>query len=256
MKTKAAGNKTKPPKTSRVPLREQPQELPRKASSLSLPARPEMFPLAPEETALIVVDMQNAYATKGGYLDLAGFDISGAAGVIKKIKKVTAAARALGMPIIYFQNGWDEAKQEAGGPQSPNWWKSNALKLMRANAQYDGKLITKGTWDYAIVDELTPQPQDIIIPKPRYSGFAGTQLDAILRARRIRNLLLVGVATNVCVESTLRDAFFLEYFPVLVEDAAWQAGPRELHTATVMNTQSFFGWVTTTSEFCALSNQS
>ncbi|RTL70560.1 MAG: isochorismatase family protein [Hyphomicrobiales bacterium] len=245
------------PKTSkpRVPVREQPQELPRKATSLGLSARPETFPLAPEETALIVVDMQNAYATKGGYLDLAGFDITGAAGVIKKIKKVIAAARALGMPIVYFQNGWDAAKQEAGGPQSPNWWKSNALKLMRSNAQYDGKLITKGTWDYAIVDDLVPQPEDIVIQKPRYSGFAGTNLDAMLRARRVRNLLLVGVATNVCVESTLRDAFFLEYFPILIEDAAWQAGPRELHTATVMNTQSFFGWVTTTSEFCALSNQ-
>ncbi len=242
-------------KGPRVPLRELPQELPRKSTSLSLSARPEPFPLSPEETALIVVDMQNAYASKGGYLDLAGFDISGAAGVIKKIKKVVAAARQLGLPIVYFQNGWDAAKQEAGGPQSPNWWKSNALKLMRANAHYDGKLITKGTWDYAIVDELAPDAKDIVIQKPRYSGFAGTQLDAILRARRVRNILLVGVATNVCVESTLRDAFFLEYFPVLIEDAAWQAGPRELHTATVMNTQSFFGWVTTTSEFCALSNQ-
>lgn len=251
---KAGGGDRVPEKESGL-VREQAQVLPRKPTSLNLPARPEIFPFSPEETALIVVDMQNAYASKGGYLDLAGFDISGAAGVIDKIDRIITAARALSMPVIFFQNGWDAAKQEAGGPQSPNWWKSNALKLMRSSAEYDGKLITKGTWDYQIIDSLKPRAEDIIIQKPRYSGFYGTQLDAILRARRIRNLLLVGVATNVCVESTLRDAFFLEYFPVLIEDAAWQAGPRELHTATVMNTQSFFGWVTTTSEFCALSNQ-
>lgn len=234
--------------------REQPQELPRRADAVTLPARPEDFPLSAAQTALIVVDMQNAYATKGGYLDLAGFDISGAAGVIDKIARVIAAARQLGMPIVYFQNGWDKAKTEAGGPQSPNWWKSNALKLMRAHREYDGQLITKGTWDYDIVDRLKPQPDDIVIQKPRYSGFTGTQLDSMLRARGIHNLAVVGVATNVCVELTIRDAFFHEYFPILIEDAAWQAGPREMHGATVYNVQTFFGWVTTTSEFCALSN--
>lgn len=229
--------------------------LPQRTNALRLPAQPEDFPLPAEETALIVVDMQNGYASKGGYLDLAGFDISGAAGVIGRIAKVVAAARKLGIRIVYFQNGWDAAKQEAGGEDSPNWWKSNALKLMRSQPEYDGKLITKGTWDYEIVPQLTPQRGDIVIQKPRYSGFYGTQLDAMLRARRIRNPLMVGVATNVCVESTIRDAFFLEYFPILIEDAAWQAGPREMHDATVYNVKTFFGWVTTTGQFCALTNQ-
>ena len=235
--------------------REQPQELPRSEDAVSLPARPEEFPLSVRQSALIVVDMQNAYASPGGYLDLAGFDISGAPAVIGKIARVIATARRIGMPVIYFQNGWDAAKVEAGGPQSPNWWKSNALKLMRAHREYDGRLITKGTWDYEIVDALKPQPDDIVIQKPRYSGFTGTQLDSMLRARGIRNIVVVGIATNVCVESTIRDAFFHEYFPILIEDAACQGGPREMHDATVYNVQTFFGWVTTTSEFCALSNR-
>lgn len=235
-------------------VRERPQQLPRDPSALSLPAQPEEFPLTPSRTALIVVDMQNAYASKGGYLDLAGFDISGAAGVINQIARVVRTARNLRIPIIYFQNGWDKDKAEAGGPQSPNWWKSNALKLMRAQSEFDGRLITKGTWDYEIVDALKPEPGDIVIQKPRYSGFTSTHLDSMLRARGVRNIAVVGVATNVCVESTIRDAFFHEYFPILIEDAAWQAGPREMHTATVYNVRTFFGWTTTTSEFCALSN--
>ncbi|MBX9592119.1 MAG: isochorismatase family protein [Hyphomonadaceae bacterium] len=231
------------------------QILPQRADALRLAAQPEDFPLSAAETALIVVDMQNGYASKGGYLDLAGFDVAGAAGVIDRIAKIIAVARALGIKVIYFQNGWDAAKQEAGGEESPNWWKSNALKLMRSRPEYDGKLITKGTWDYEIVPQLAPQRSDIVIQKPRYSGFYGTQLDAMLRVRRIRNLLVVGVATNVCVESTIRDAFFLEYFPILIEDAAWQAGSREMHDATIYNVKMFFGWVTTTSQFCALTNR-
>jgi ureidoacrylate peracid hydrolase len=232
-----------------------PQELPRKADALSLPARPEIFPMSPGETALIVVDMQNAYASPGGYIDIQGFDLSGAGLVIERVRAVIATARALGIQVIFFQNGWDAAKQEAGGPESPNWWKSNALKLMRAEPGLDGKLITKGGWDYELVAGLHPAPEDIVLSKPRYSGFYGTPLDAMLRARRIRNLVFVGIATNVCVESTLRDAYFLEYFPILIHDATMQAGPPALQEATIYNVEKFFGWTTSTGEFCALSNR-
>src|SRR5947209_4197537 len=85
---------------------------------VTLPARPEPLSLDPRCAALIVVDMQNAYASKGGYLDLAGFDISGAQGAIEAIAVAVRAARAAGMTVIYFQNGWDGEYLEAGGPGS------------------------------------------------------------------------------------------------------------------------------------------
>jgi ureidoacrylate peracid hydrolase len=240
---------------ARRPLRMLPQELPRQSDALTLPARPEALPISPRETALIVVDMQNGYASPGGYIDILGFDVSGAKIVIDRIVRVIAAARAMGSAIVFLQNGWDPARHEAGTPDSPNWWKSNALKLMRDDPALDGTLITRGTWDYELVSELRPEPRDIVLNKTRYSGFCGTPLDAILRARRIRNLLFVGIATNVCVESTLRDAYFHEYFPVLIEDAAMHAGPAEMQAATIYNVEKFFGWVTTTSDFCALTNR-
>ncbi|MEQ1395249.1 pyrimidine utilization protein B, partial [Salmonella enterica] len=84
------------------------------------------FPLSPDETALIVVDMQNAYASPGGYLDLAGFDVTGAKPVIAAVAETIEISRKLGFTIVFFQNGWDAEKQEAGTPESPNWWKSNA----------------------------------------------------------------------------------------------------------------------------------
>lgn len=178
----------------------------------TLTARPEAITFDPQQSALIVVDMQNAYATPGGYLDLAGFDVSTTRPVIANIQTAVTAARAAGMLIIWFQNGWDEQYVEAGGPGSPNFHKSNALKTMRKQPQLQGKLLAKGSWDYQLVDELVPQPGDIVLPKPRYSGFFNTPLDSILRSRGIRHLVFTGIATNVCVESTLRDGFFSGVF--------------------------------------------
>jgi ureidoacrylate peracid hydrolase len=223
--------------------------------AVTLPARPENLPITPSETALIVVDMQNAYASPGGYLDLAGFDIGGTPKVIERIAEAVEAARAAGVLVVYFQNGWDPAYVEAGGPGSPNWWKSNALKTMRERPELEGKLLAKGGWDYALVDRLQPKDGDIVIAKPRYSAFYNTALDSILRARGVRNLAFCGVATNVCVESTLRDGFFLEYFGVLLEDATHQAGPAFLQEASVYNIEKFFGWVSTTADFCGTITQ-
>ncbi|WP_367156778.1 pyrimidine utilization protein B [Acinetobacter sp. FL] len=208
-----------------------------------LNAAPEAIKLDPKQTALIIVDMQNAYASSGGYLDLAGFDVSTTQPVIEQIKKAVDIAHQAGIQVIYFRNGWDQHYVEAGGAGSPNFHKSNALKTMRKQPELQGKLLAKGGWDYELVDELQPVTGDIVIDKPRYSGFFNTSLDSVLRARGIRNLLFTGIATNVCVESTLRDGFFLEYFGVLLDDACYQAGPREAHEATLYNVETFFGWV-------------
>jgi ureidoacrylate peracid hydrolase len=215
-----------------------------------LPAEPEALSFRPRETALIVVDMQNAYASKGGYVDVAGFDISGAAGAIEATCKAIEAARAAGVTVIYFQNGWDPDYVEAGTPGSPNWHKSNALKTMRGRPELAGTLLAKGTWDYAIVDALAPQPGDIVVPKTRYSGFFNTNIDSVLRARGIRNLVFTGIATNVCVESSLRDAFHLEYFGVVIEDATHHLGPDFVRQAAFYNIERFFGWVSNVNDFC------
>ena len=214
-----------------------------------LPARPEPVRIEPNKTALVVVDMQNAYASPGGYLDLAGFDIAGAAAATEQVVAAVGTARAAGVQVIFLQNGWDPGYVEAGGPGSPNWHKSNALKTMRARPELAGTLLANGGWDYALVDALTPQPGAIVVPKPRYSVFFNTGIDSILRSRGIRNLLFTGVATNVCVESSLRDAFHLEYFGIVLADATHQAGPEFLQQAALYNIERFFGWVSTVAEF-------
>lgn len=204
-----------------------------------------------KDTAVVVIDMQNAYASEGGYVDLAGFDIAGAAGTIGNIATVLDTARRAGVQVVYLQNGWDADYVEAGGQGSPNWHKSNALKTMRARPELNGQLLARGGWDYDLVNDLSPQPGDISLHKTRYSAFFNSQLDSVLRARGIRHLIFVGIATNVCVESTLRDGFHLEYFGVMLEDATHHLGPPVMQEATVYNIEKFFGWVSTVADFCA-----
>ena len=130
------------------------------------------------------------------------------------------------------------------------------MHLMNCRPELKGKLLTEGTWDFDIVDDLKPQPQDIIIVKTRYSGFQGTTLDSQLRMRGIQYLFMTGIATNVCVESTLRHGYFLDYWPLLIADAAMQAGPPALQEATIFNVESFFGWTVQSEEFLAAVNSS
>lgn len=211
--------------------------------ALSLAARPQALHFDPASTALVVVDMQNAYVSAGGYMDQAGFDISLAAAAVEGTRQALDTARAAGIQVVYLQNGWDAQYVEAGGPGSPNWHKSNALRVMRQQAGLDGKLLSKGGWDYALVEALAPQAGDIVVAKTRYSGFFNSTLDSLLRARGVRTLLFAGIATNVCVESTLRDAYHYEYFCALLADATTQAGPAFTLRATLYNVETFFGWV-------------
>ena len=220
-----------------------------RSSTISIDARPEALSLDPDQTAVIVVDLQNGYASPGGYRDLAGRDISGAPRVIENTVRILESARPAGMTVVFLQNGWDPELREAGGKNSPNWHKSNPLRLMRDRPELDGKILTRGGWDYALVDELQPAEGDLVVGKPRYSGFRGTDLDGLLRERNIRTLVFTGIATNVCVESTLRDAYFREYFCLLIEDATQQAGPAFIQDATVYNVETFLGWVTGTEAF-------
>jgi ureidoacrylate peracid hydrolase len=208
-----------------------------------LDARPEPLELPVPRSALIVVDMQNGYASRGGYRDLAGKDVAPAQRVVEHTGKLLAAARLAGLTVVFLQNGWDAALKNSGGPGSPNWYKSNPLKLMRERPELAGKILTQGTWDYAFVEGLEPAQGEFVVPKARYSGFCGTDLDNILRARGVRHLIFAGIASNVCVESTLRDAYFREYFCVFVRDATQQSGPAFIQDAVIYNVETFLGWV-------------
>ena len=217
-----------------------------------LPARPEPIMMRPAETALIIVDMQNAYASPGGYLDLAGFDISGAARAIAKIKQAADAARAAGMPVIFFQNGWDRRLCRGRRPRLAQLAQvERAEDHARAGPNCRASCWPRAAGTTSWCRRCRRSPATSSSPKPRYSAFFNTNLDSLLRARGIRSLVFTGIATNVCVESTLRDGFFLEYFGVVLHDATHHAGPDFIQQASLYNVEKFFGWVSSVDEFRA-----
>lgn len=113
-----------------------------------LPCRPEPLDVAFDRAAIVVVDMQNAFASPGGLLDLAGVDISGAAAVVNSIATLLEAARSQAVNVVYLQTGYKPDLSNGGGELSPNPRKETALCLMRARPELKGKLLVEGTWDF------------------------------------------------------------------------------------------------------------
>lgn len=216
---------------------------------VALNARPQEVEIDIQRTAIVVVDMQNAYASKGGMLDLGtGIDEARIGPVIAANQRLLPAARAAGVKVIYLQFGYKPDLSDAGGPHSPNIRKQMAFRMIRERPADRDKLIVQGTWGWEIIDALKPEPGDLVVQKSRYSGFAGTTLENQLNGLDIRHLLFTGVATNVCVESTAREAYFREFWPILIEDAMDHTGPDFVRQATLYNFESKMGWVTKTDD--------
>jgi ureidoacrylate peracid hydrolase len=216
---------------------------------VNLKAEPEEIKLDTARTALIVVDMQNAFCKKGGLFDIMGMLDEGKAGrAIANNKRIIAAFHRAGIKVIYLRMAYRADLADSGGPDSPNYWKEKSREKMRKNPEDRHKFLVEGSWDAEIIDELKPLPGDVVINKNRFSGFFNTNLDSILRTFNIKHLVFTGVATNVCVESTLRDAYFHEYFPVLVSDACANTGPDFTQAAAIWTISSVFGWVADTAE--------
>ena len=213
---------------------------------LRINAKPAPIEIDLTRTAVIVVDMQNAFLSEGGMFSEAGYDISGAASVIEANAGLLPPMREAGAKIIYIKMSYSPDYSDSGGPQSPNWHKELGLLLMQDRPEMWGKYVTEGTWDEEIIEAIAPEPGDAVVRKQRYSGFAGTNLDMILKTHGIRHVLYTGVATNVCVETTLRDGYLLDYWPILVADACNNSGPEYNRLASEWNVENAFGWVTTT----------
>jgi len=218
---------------------------------VTITAEPEPIRIDVLKTAVLVVDMQNAFVKRGGYFDLAGYDLSGVEEIVGPCNKIITVAREKGAKIIYFQMGCSPDLSDRGPADSPYNLKAKGLRLIRERPEVKDKFYIYGLWGAEIIEELKPKAEDLVVRKQKYDGFIGTNLEIILSTYGIKYLVFVGTATNLCVESTLRHAFFLDYFPILVSDAVSHAGASITQEATIYNVKSNFGWVTTADHFVA-----
>lgn len=219
---------------------------------ISVQARPGPLAINPGRTAVLVVDMQNDFGADGGMFARAGIDIAGIRAAVAPTARVLTAARRAGIAVVYLKMAFRTDLSDAGAPDAPNWLKHLPLRAGEAVVAPDGRpsrILVRDTWNTDILPELTPEPQDIVLYKHRYSGFYDTELDAVLQTRGVTDLVVTGCTTSVCVESTVRDAMFRDYRCLVLADCtAEPVGdglPRTNHEASLLVLQLLFGWVAT-----------
>ena len=192
----------------------------------------------PSHTAVVVVDMQNDFCAQGGYLDRKfGCDAAANEALAAANMVVVEAARAAGAMVVWVRAIYD-----------PKYLTAPMLTRMQAGGTEPR--CEEGSWG-ADFFQVEPAQGEIVVDKHRYSAFSGTSLDDILREHGIRTLVVTGVATNICVESTLREGFNRGYYIVVPSDCV-AAHNTELHEATLKNVAFILGDVTTADDLIGL----
>jgi biuret amidohydrolase len=211
---------------------------------LTIAAEPQRVTFDLERTALMIIDMQNDFCAKDGWVDHLGADYTPDRAPIEPLRALLPALRAAGMPIVWVN--WGNRPDLANMP-------ANQIHLYKPKGQGIGlgdplpgsgaRVLQKDSWAAAIVDELKPAPEDILVDKYRISGFWDTPLDGILRNLQVRTILFAGVNTDQCVMCSLQDANFLGYGCVLLEDCCATTSPDYCAQATIWNVKKCFGFV-------------
>lgn len=223
---------------------------------VTIPAKPSPIEIDPARAAMIVVDMQNDFVAKGGLLDHAGLDITGARNAIPHIRTSVATARRAGIPVVFLKMGFQPDLSDLGAEDSVNrvrHLRFGVGQTAQAANGRTGRFLIRDTWNTDIVPELAPQPEDTVIYKTRFSGFYETELDAILKKLGAKYLVFVGVTTCICVDSTVRDAMFRDYLCLLLGDCMSEPIGNDLvrsnHDASLLAVETVFGWVSNSNEF-------
>lgn len=194
------------------------------ASRAAVPAQPTdpyavaSWKLVPSRTALVVIDPQNDFLHGEGWYAKSGVDVSHMQRTIGPTRKLVAAARAKGIPVIWTRHGFRDATDGGVFFQLRPFLRDGGLR--------------QGSWGYEILEGLGAQDDDWYVEKTRLSAFFNTSLDGILRGLKAETVLFAGVLTNQCVAATSKDANFRDYKPIVVEDATGTTLPH-LHDPAI-----------------------
>jgi len=189
-----------------------------------------------EKPALLIIDMQNAFLHPDGHLARLGASNKHYLAIVPNIARLAETARSINVPVIYLRHAYRPGYVDGG---------ILVDELFPSDKTQGGWL--DGTWDTEIFEPLKPKVGDIVIRKNRYSGFFGTDLDQLLRNLEVNTVIITGIHSNVCCDSTARDAVFRDYRVYFVSDAT-AAADEDLHKATLRTFSKYFGRVVTTEE--------
>jgi ureidoacrylate peracid hydrolase len=178
---------------------------------------------APSHTALLVVDMQNDYVSESGASHKRHGSVSAVRAIVPPLQKLLDSARQTDALLVYIQMTFDAQLRLL----------SDVDYVRRIKRYGETPMVVKGTWGHAVIDELSPQPGDMVVEKQRSSAFVGTNLDLLLRSNHIQSVIVTGVVTQGCVMATASSALLHDYYVTVVNDCVASA-KKELHDAALM----------------------